>query len=284
MKGRRSMPQCGFSATVVQILNQYVEQYTTVNVLSNPNIREGIKEFSEWPTIPQLYIKGEFVGGCDIVKDFDTQGQLAGLLGAPDETVEPEITLTENAKGALDEAIEDGEDKRIRIEVSPDYRYNLGFDAAQGDDFQIKSLDYTVVIDRSSARRTKNLVIDFITEGQTAGFKITNDAEPPKVKSITAAGVKAKLEAGESFEFLDVRTPEERQIASIETAKLLDQALIEELSDSDKEKPLVFHCHHGARSQQAAQHFLGLGFKNVFNMIGGIDAWSSEVDTSVPKY
>jgi monothiol glutaredoxin len=80
MKGTKTFPQCGFSATVVQILNQVTPSFETVNVLTDPAIREGIKEYSQWPTIPQLYIKGEFVGGCDIVKELHASGELKKLL------------------------------------------------------------------------------------------------------------------------------------------------------------------------------------------------------------
>ena len=75
MKGDRSFPQCGFSATVVQILDTMVPDYTTVDVLSAPDVREGIKEFSSWPTIPQLYVRGEFVGGCDIITEMFQSGE-----------------------------------------------------------------------------------------------------------------------------------------------------------------------------------------------------------------
>ena len=80
MKGTKSFPQCGFSASVVNILNTLVPKYTTVNVLSDAEVRQGIKEFSDWPTIPQLYVKGEFVGGCDIIREMFQAGELAGLL------------------------------------------------------------------------------------------------------------------------------------------------------------------------------------------------------------
>ena len=80
MKGDRSMPQCGFSARVVQILDSMLPEYATVNVLADPAIREGIKEFSAWPTIPQLYVRGEFVGGCDIVTEMYQSGELGGVL------------------------------------------------------------------------------------------------------------------------------------------------------------------------------------------------------------
>src|SRR5690242_9189099 len=76
MKGTAEMPQCGFSSVVVQLLIRLEVPFTTINVLADPNIREGIKKFSNWPTIPQLYIKGEFIGGCDIVKEMYQSGEL----------------------------------------------------------------------------------------------------------------------------------------------------------------------------------------------------------------
>jgi len=81
MKGSRSFPQCGFSATVVGILDRMVPEYATIDVLQDPEIRQGIKAYSSWPTIPQLYVKGEFVGGCDIVRELYGSGELQGKLG-----------------------------------------------------------------------------------------------------------------------------------------------------------------------------------------------------------
>lgn len=80
MKGTPTFPQCGFSSVVAQILNYLQVEYASVNVLEDMEIREGIKEFSNWPTIPQLYVKGEFVGGCDIVKEMFEQGELKEFL------------------------------------------------------------------------------------------------------------------------------------------------------------------------------------------------------------
>jgi len=81
MKGSRGMPQCGFSARVVQILDTMVPEYTTVDVLADPEVRQGIKEYSSWPTIPQLYVGREFVGGCDIVTELYQTGELQEKLG-----------------------------------------------------------------------------------------------------------------------------------------------------------------------------------------------------------
>lgn len=80
MKGTPVFPQCGFSSTVVQILDYLGVEYGAMNVLEDPSIRQGIKDFSNWPTIPQLYVKGEFVGGCDIVRDMFEQGELREFL------------------------------------------------------------------------------------------------------------------------------------------------------------------------------------------------------------
>ena len=80
MKGTPVMPQCGFSAAVVGVLSHMGIKYNSVNVLEDPEIREGIKEFSDWPTIPQLYVKKEFVGGCDIVKEMFENGELKKLF------------------------------------------------------------------------------------------------------------------------------------------------------------------------------------------------------------
>ncbi|MDI4656257.1 Grx4 family monothiol glutaredoxin [Xanthobacter autotrophicus] len=80
MKGVPAAPQCGFSSAVVQVLAQVGVPYHAVDVLQDPFVREGIKAFSNWPTIPQLYIKGEFVGGCDIVREMFQAGELTALL------------------------------------------------------------------------------------------------------------------------------------------------------------------------------------------------------------
>lgn len=82
MKGTKMMPQCGFSSRVAGVLNYMGVDFTDVNVLADAEIRQGIKDFSDWPTIPQLYVKGEFVGGCDIVTEMTLSGELDALFEA----------------------------------------------------------------------------------------------------------------------------------------------------------------------------------------------------------
>ena len=107
---------------------------------------------------------------------------------------------------------------------------------------------------------------------------------PATVQQLSVLDFKAWREGNDQAVLVDVRTPGEHQIASIEGFRLLDQAFHDELMSSDRDRPLVFVCHHGIRSQAAAEYFLRAGFGRVYNLSGGIDAWSQGVDPTVPRY
>lgn len=294
MKGTRHFPQCGFSATVTQILNKLVPQYATVNVLADPQVREGIKAFSEWPTIPQLYIDGKFIGGCDIVREMFQAGELHQLLGVSNAPAQaapsaprtaPKVTVSAAAKRAIESAKGD-EAGSLRLEISDDFEHALSIDEPNADDFRVDAGGITVLVDPDSAQRANGVEIDFESgpSAEQGGFKVENPNEPAKVRQLSPASLKQMLDAGERIHLYDVRTPEERAIASIQGAKLLDDAVLREVENLDKDTPLVFHCHHGGRSQAAAQRFVQAGFKRVYNLAGGIDAWSTTVDPTVPRY
>ena len=89
MKGTPVFPQCGFSAVTVQVLSESGVKFKAYNVLEDDDLRQGIKQFSDWPTIPQLYVKGEFIGGCDIVREMYQTGELASLLAEKGVATEP---------------------------------------------------------------------------------------------------------------------------------------------------------------------------------------------------
>ncbi|MEZ4449272.1 MAG: Grx4 family monothiol glutaredoxin [Nannocystaceae bacterium] len=285
MKGTRFQPQCGFSATVVGILDGLVAEYTTVNVLADPGLREGIKEFSSWPTIPQLYVDGNFVGGCDIVREMQASGELRALLGADALVVEaPTITVSERALEMLREAAEGDEDPAVRVRIDARYHHDLALEGPEPGDVVVTQGGIRIVFDPMSARRAAGLSIDFVDEGGNAGFKIDNPNAPPGVKQVGAAELRDRMARDPGLLVIDVRTPQEREIATITGARPFDddtQALLEGL---DRKTPLVFHCHHGMRSQRAAEYFLSQGFVDVSNLRGGIDAWSTEVDPSVRRY
>ena len=98
MKGTKEMPQCGFSSRVAGVLNYMALEYQDVNVLADEDVRQGIKDYSDWPTIPQLYVKGEFVGGCDIITEMTLSGELDTLL------TENGITFDKDAADKIREA------------------------------------------------------------------------------------------------------------------------------------------------------------------------------------
>jgi monothiol glutaredoxin len=112
---------------------------------------------------------------------------------------------------------------------------------------------------------------------------IANEAPLP-IRHLSALELKALMESGASFELVDVRTDGERAVARIEGSRLLDQAYLDVLLRLDRNTPIVFQCHHGVRSLQAAECFRSEGFRNLYNLQGGIDAWSLLVDSSVPQY
>jgi monothiol glutaredoxin len=112
----------------------------------------------------------------------------------------------------------------------------------------------------------------------------TTSPEPPPIRQLSAPELKVLLESGTAVELVDVRTEEERAIAKIDGSRLLDQAYHDALLLRDRETPIVFQCHHGIRSQNAAEYFRREGFRNLYNLQGGIEAWSVLVDPSVPRY
>jgi monothiol glutaredoxin len=286
MKGSRSFPQCGFSASVVNILNTLVPKYTTVNILSDADIRTGMKEYSEWPTFPQLFVKGEFVGGSDIVRQMHESGDLEKKLGDLVAAAKPpSVTVSPRAAKELAEALkEGGSDDVIHLTITPTWEHQLDLGPKEASHVTVQSGGVTVQLDRASAGRAEGVTIDFIEASDGAGFKIENPNRPAVVKEIAPKELKALLDSHKIEHFYDVRTEKERGVAMIAGAKHLDDATMAAIEALPKDTPLAFHCHRGNRSRAAAEHFLKLGFKDVYNMAGGIEAWSRDIDPNVPRY
>jgi monothiol glutaredoxin len=286
MKGTRRSPQCGFSSQVVQILDELVPEYETVDVLSSAELRDGIKEFSEWPTIPQLFINGQFVGGCDIVRALKQSGELEQLLAAPAPPAAPvalpTITVTASALQAFEGALLDAEGEVLHLKIDSRFQNDLYFAPREPNTLEVTVGALTLFLDAASARRANGMSIDFV-DGANAGFKIENPNQPPVVKQLSAPELKALLDRG-AVELFDVRPDQERALASIAVARSLDEAGQKHLFSLDRNAPIAFLCHHGMRSQAAAEQVLAEGFRNVYNVKGGIHAWSEAVDPSVPRY
>ncbi|MDC1294822.1 Grx4 family monothiol glutaredoxin [Myxococcota bacterium] len=290
MKGNRRSPQCGFSATVVGILDSMLGDYHTVDVLSEPEVRDGIKTFSSWPTIPQLYVKGEFVGGCDIIQEMMGSGELYETLGLePVEVVQPNIIVTEAAAGALTQAAAEhgGGGRELHLSVDAAFQSNLSIAPRTPADIEAilsgNNAELTVLLDPMSASRADGITIDVADTPNGQAFQVDNP-NAPRVQQMSVGDLKAAIDAGNPMEILDVRTPEERAIAAIPGAALLNEGEAARIEGMPRDTKLVLHCHHGGRSQQAAEQFVSLGFTQVFNVVGGIDAWSQEIDPDVPRY
>ncbi len=202
MKGNPEAPQCGFSAKVTQIMRAWDIPFQSFDVLSDQEIREGVKSFSNWPTVPQLYINKKFVGGCDIITELSETGELLPLLK----------------------------------EAYPDHEF-------------------------------------------------TPPSPPAQVKEITPQNATEQLKNDSQARLIDVRSPEEWELAHLENAQLIDEALVEEMLASwDRKTPLIVLCHHGMRSLDAARFFTAQGFQDVSSVEGGIDNWARTVDPSLAQY
>jgi monothiol glutaredoxin len=197
----------------------------------------------------------------------------------------PTLTVTDAAARAIADAVDDPTRAALRIAIDDGFQYDLRLDAATAADVVVASNGITVILDPSSAARAAGLTLDFDPSGPGGGgFTIDNPNTPAPIQQLTPEELQALVASGESFQLLDVRTPAERALATIVGSRLLDQALHDELMQQDRHTPLVFQCHHGMRSQSAAEHFQRAGFRRVYNLQGGIDAWSLRVDPSVPRY
>jgi monothiol glutaredoxin len=258
--------------------------YLTVDVLADGEVREGIKEFSEWPTIPQLYVRGEFQGGCDIVREMYGSGELHQALGLPTPTGSvPKITISEEALTMLREAQEQYGGEPLHLGIDARFRNALGFGPASDSEVAVIASGFTILLDQDSAARADGLVIG-VGESPAGGQGLTLDnPNQPSVGQMSVGELHRLRQEGEEILLVDVRTDAERATADIE-GSLPWVEFESRLMSADRMSKVVFFCHHGGRSQRAAVELLALGFVDVHNLAGGINAWSQEIDSSVPRY
>ncbi len=286
MKGTRAQPQCGFSAATVNILDMLVSEYETVDVLKDAPLREGIKTYGQWPTIPQLYVNGELIGGCDIVTELYESGELFDLLGLKlaAHTV-PEITFSDKAATTVRHALDQQPDEMsLHVRIDACWRTDLELAPTKAREIRADANGIAVLMDPSTAQRANGLFIDSVESLQGSGFTFENPNAPPAVKQMEVSTLNTNIEAGERVYLFDVRGPDERAKAQIKAAVPFDEAAERLIETLAKDTPLLFHCHGGGRSQAVAERYRLRGFVNVYNLTGGIDAWSLHVDPTVPRY
>ena len=285
MKGNPNAPQCGFSAKASGALNALLPQgYAHVDVLADAEIREGIKAYGEWPTIPQLYIDAQLVGGSDIIEQMAASGELHGALGlpAPDRSP-PKLSISPAAAQMLRDAVANaGADYAVQLDVDARHNVRLQLAPIDAGAVALEIEGVRVQTDWINARRADGVSIDWADDERGRGLVITNPNAPPAVRAIAPAQVLERVQAG-SLRVIDVRPPDERAIAQIGLAFDTFDNGSDDLESLPKDTPLAFLCHHGGRSAQAAEHFRQLGYREIYNIEGGIDAWS-DLDSSIAKY
>jgi monothiol glutaredoxin len=284
MKGTPKSPMCGFSAKTIGLLDSILDDYKSVDVLEDQEIRDGIKVYGNWPTIPQLYIDGELVGGCDIVTAMFNSSELHEMLGveAPDRTP-PEVTITDAAAVKILEAMAGHEDIGLHFAVDASWQSQFNVAPAEGHEIKVVTNGITMYFDLASAQRANGAIIDWVETLQGSGLTIHLPQAPAPVKQMDVAELKQRLEDN-SVVLIDVRGSEERALASLAAARAMNDETMKVIEAMPKDTALAFICHTGNRSQVAGEYFRKQGFTNVSNVVGGINAWSKEIDPSVPLY
>lgn len=284
MKGNRQQPMCGFSAAATNTLNELLPEYHTVNVLEDPEIREGIKAYGDWPTIPQLYVEGELVGGADIIRQMYGSGELHQLFGlaAPDRTP-PEITITDAAAEAIRQGTASAQGVALHLEIGPDHSAGFQLAPAGEHDIVAHANGLEIHFDPASAQRAKGIVIDWVSTVQGEGLSLKFPGAQ-EIKPLSVQQLRDRLAANDLV-LIDVRPAAGRAIAApLARARVLEEEGYEALAGLPKDTALAFICHHGISSRAMAERFAAHGFVNVYNVEGGMDAWAREVDPGVPRY
>ncbi|MCW8807530.1 MAG: Grx4 family monothiol glutaredoxin [Rhodanobacter sp.] len=284
MKGDRQQPMCGFSAAATNTLNELLPDYHTVNVLEDAEIRDGIKLYGDWPTIPQLYVEGELVGGSDIIRQLYTSGELHALFGAtPPDRTPPEITITDAAAKAIRDGTANAQGVALHLEIGPDHSAGFQLAPAGEHDIVAHANGLEVHFDPASAQRARGIVIDWVStvQGEGLSLKFPGAGE---IKSLSVQLLQTRLAAGD-ITLIDVRPAAGRaEAAPLTSARVLEDEGYESLAALPKDTALAFICHHGMSSRGIAERFVAHGFSNVHNVEGGMDAWACEIDSSVPRY
>jgi monothiol glutaredoxin len=286
MKGSKEQPRCGFSAKASDVLKQLAPDYLAVDVLSDEEIRHGIKLYGNWPTIPQLYIKGELVGGSDIMTQLFNTGELHKLLGAPQpDRSAPEISVSEQAAEAIRASMADAPGQMLHLRVDSRWQAHFQLAPIEGHEIKASAANLDIYMDVATAQATQGMRIDWTETLQGAGLSVHLPRAPRAVQKLSVGELAEQHQAGAAPLIIDVRPEHDRLRAPFPLPhRVLERDTVAELEAIAKATPLAFLCHFGNSSRQAAEHFRGLGFSDVYNIEGGIDAYAREIDSSVARY
>lgn len=286
MKGTPAQPRCGFSQRAAGLLDELIgEDYLAVDVLADPELREGIKAYGDWPTIPQLYVRGELVGGSDIVAQMAASGELHRLLGVPEpDRTPPEIHVSEAAARAIRAGMEDADGLALHLRIDRNHSPRFELAEAEGHEIVAEAAGIRLLMDPGTARRARGMVIDWQDSLSGSGLSIHLPEAPPPVTRLSVTELAGALAAGTAPRIVDVRPEPERQRVPFPAPHWSLTELQGELARLPRDTPLAVLCHHGVSSRAFAEQLRSKGYTRVANIEGGIDAWSRQVDASVPRY
>ncbi len=199
------------------------------------------------------------------------------------DTMHPTITISDKAAEALRNAIDESGEV-VHLTISPSFEHALEIGPAISGNPLTQISGVAISLDPESSLQAEGIHIDFVEHPGSSGFRIDNPNAPAKITEVAAPDLKELLESGVIELLVDVRTTWEREIAKLSSSLLLDEQASATIAGLDRATPIAFYCHHGIRSRAAASHFLSLGFTKLYNLDGGIEAWSQLVDASIPRY
>ncbi len=278
MKGTPQTPMCGFSSNTVKILKDLIgDDFASFNVLEDPEIREGIKTYGQWPTIPQLYVNKELIGGNDIISEMFNTGELHELLSLeqPDKTP-PVIGITDEALDHIKEGLKDMGDHQLFLSIDDEFNTRFSLEMPKGYEVIADVGDLKVYMDIGTAKRAMGVEISWVDELQGSGLRIKNPNEPPAVQDLSVAELQDWFDTdNDNPKIYDVRSADKFAEGSVDHAVRLDKQTISEIEAMDKETPLVFVCQIGQSSMSAAEFFRKKGYTKVFNLTGGYNAWNA---------
>ncbi len=279
MKGTPQQPQCGFSAKTTAALDTLIPEFVSVNVLEHPAIREGIKEYADWPTIPQLYIDGELIGGNDIVQDMLKSGELAGTLGIEKPTItQPKITISDEGRVVMKKALESQPDGALHLQISATWTHQIALDPDQQGEVQADVGGFKLHMDPWTAARADGLTMILDEDLTGTRFIFDNPNAPPPVREMSVTALKERLDSGDDVVLIDVRDDKERATASIQGARAWNDDTRSFVESLPKDTEIILHCQMGGRSQALAEALRQRGHTNLHNVTGGIKAWAAEID------
>jgi monothiol glutaredoxin len=173
----------------------------------------------------------------------------------------------------------------MALHVAIDGRWQTQFmlKPAVGHEIRAQAAGIDVLMDLPTAQRARGMKIDWVDDSRGSGLSVQLPLAPAAVKPLTVEALKERLSRGD-IAVIDVRPAADRAHAPFPAARALDPSTQREIESWPKDQPIAFLCHFGNSSRQAAEHFRALGFRDVYNVEGGINAWSMRIDPSVPRY